>query len=262
MEFTYFADKMKIFLFKHKKLITKIGIAFLLVGLLLGLPINTNRNLIEYLLPAIATLFAAFLGAWYAFKLQNQREEEKKGKENIVAGNRALFLLARFANELKRIQQQHIDPVREDPKKFILMQPLILPKYDDLKFDFESLSFILETDFLQILGNLVAEELRFHQVIQAINYRSDLHLTQAQPRLERAEAKGDILYSVDQIRSALGELLYVQLEKTTEEIIKYVEQTLVSTERLSKKFSEILKKLFPGSKILSLDIKTEPNNSL
>jgi 4-hydroxybenzoate polyprenyltransferase len=49
-------------------------------------------------LPALATLFAAFLGATYAFALNKHKDANEKRRRDLAAGNRAMFMMIRQAD--------------------------------------------------------------------------------------------------------------------------------------------------------------------
>ncbi len=76
-------------------------------------------------IPAAATLIAAFLGAFFAFKLQKQEKEQKIKADNITAGNYAIFTVMCQFNRLGNICKQMIDPVRTHPLKIVVMPPML-----------------------------------------------------------------------------------------------------------------------------------------
>lgn len=86
-------------------------------------------------IPAIATLFAAFFGASYAFELNSDKEERDIRKKNLVAGNLAVFNLGRMLNVLLNYQKQFIDPIRGKLLAFIEMQPTLHLLEDDINLD-------------------------------------------------------------------------------------------------------------------------------
>jgi len=142
--------------------------------------------LLQPALSALATLAAAFFGARYAFRLQGRAQARRTVEERVAAGNRAIFVPICQFNTLKTFQNQIIDPIRDDPGAFLNMRASLPFSHDNLTVDFDSLSFLLETNHRQILGELFIEEERFRSAIQAINERSRIHLHICQPLLERA----------------------------------------------------------------------------
>ena len=66
---------MRVFPGKQEEKITYVIVAFVM-GLGIGLIAKLQSVPKELLIPAIATLFAAFLGAWAAFVLEAKRRKE------------------------------------------------------------------------------------------------------------------------------------------------------------------------------------------
>jgi hypothetical protein len=205
----------------------------------------------------LATLLAAFGGAGSAFLLQNRRERHKAVGDNRAAANRALFILAQFANQLTLIQRQLVDPVRESPARLIVMRPTLTLDYRHLKFDVAGLSFLLDTDDPNILGELIAVENKFHTAIDSVNHRSRLHTEQAQPAIEKSGRK--TVKSEAELREALGERLFVSLRMATEGAIRAIDDTLASCVQVGSRFSKECRALFPGERIVGFRI--EPNEN-
>lgn len=224
-------------------------------------------------IPAAATLIAAFLGAWFAFRLQKQEKEHKIKADNITAGNYAIFTLMWQFSTLDNICKQIIDPVRTHPLKFIVMRA-ILPaiEYKDFKFDISSLSFFLKPQnslklqitLRQTLAELFIEYRKFQTAISAFNIRTEFLLQQARPLLDKAKIRsyrdtpgqmqvGEEILSLPQdmrkafscIETALGNLGYQRLLQSTDEVIKLVDDTKSSLLIMRDKLVAALKQLFP-----------------
>lgn len=209
----------------------------------------------------MATLLAAFLGAWFAFRLQNNREENKKHQENIGAANRALFTLSRFISALEDIKRQVIDPVRDRPDRFVAMLPFLISNYDALRFDTKSLTFLLESNSPNLLGELITEENRFHQAINLLSNRSELHRHQVQPLLEAAAVRIGGEHPIADIKKALGARIFTQITMATDDLIEHVDQTLSTSEDLSKRFVVAMKEIYPKSKFITVEKRRQPNNA-
>lgn len=212
----------------------------------------------DTLISAMVTLAAAFLGAWSAFKLEDRARKRKKVEENIAAGNRAIFMLLRMFNELFNIQQQVIEPVREHPAKSIVMLPLLTRDFDELRFEVDNLSFLLETKNRQILMELLVEENRFHTAIRLLNERSNLHLRKAQPLLEKAGIVEGGEYTKDQVAGALGQRIFNQLQRYTDQVIWHIDQSIMYLQEASKRLHSALTNMYPDTKF----IRFEPNKEI
>ena len=87
-------------------------------------PLLSVRQIMELAIQAVVNLFAVFFGALSAFWLENFRRSRKTTKSQIAAGNRAMFVLARFWNELMSIKNQLIEPVRNNQARMVAMQAM------------------------------------------------------------------------------------------------------------------------------------------
>jgi len=229
-------------------------------------------------IPAAATLIAAlvgsFLGPLFAFKLQKQEKEQKIKIDNITAGNYAIFTVMSQFNRLDNVCKQMIDPVRRHPLRFVVMRP-ILPdiEYEDLKFEISSLSFFLKPQsssklqitLRQTLAELFLEFTNFQTIISAINIRTEFHLQEVQPLLNKANMRyyyhdtpdqmqvgeeilslpKDKVKALSSIQKALGHLVYQRLVQSTDDLIKRVDDTKSSLLSMRNKLVDALKQLFP-----------------
>ena len=201
-------------------------------------------------IPSLATLVAAYCGAKYAFKFQNDKEIEDNKKRNLVNGNIAVFNMMRMICKLRNIQKHFIDPVRDLPVIFIQMQPTI-PINNDIKLNIETLYFLLETDDNNLLVELVIEEESFLTALDAINERSRLHREEIQPLLEKAGIVQSCNYSIVNIENALGNRRYITIKQATTDSIMLVDSTIVSLKKVSYKLIESLNKHYKNEKIIS-----------
>ena len=71
------------------------AIAFTIAGFLFGRMVDTASvfPFLDYLFTPITTLFAAFGGAWYAFKLQDVKTKKDADERDVKAANNAIFEL-------------------------------------------------------------------------------------------------------------------------------------------------------------------------
>lgn len=205
---------------------------------------------------AVSTMFAAFLGAGYAFKLQSNKEERKIQETNKVAGNLAIFNTTRMLNILLDYQKQIIDPVRGKELDFIEMQPT-LPLDDEINLDLGSLAFLLDTDDLNFLGELWAEESKFRRTINAINLHSQLHIHKLQPAFEQANIKEGHTYPLSEFERVLGIQLFTTMRQSTQQIIDSVDSNVSSIQKTSEKLTQIMKKMYPSERLISLKIQND-----
>jgi hypothetical protein len=206
---------------------------------------------------ALATLIAAFVGAWSAFQLQARDKSEEQRRQRIAAGNRALFTLLQQANTLKLFQMDQVDPVRNSPGRLIEMRPLLPYDLGNLSFDLKELDFLANPKYQQVLFELSIEEARFKETLKTINMRSRLHSEYIQPALARAGIESGRTYDGEIFKRALGDYLYTSLESLTDAVVFHVDRTVASLVAMKKKLREVLIEYFPKERFIDFELLNE-----
>jgi len=212
------------------------------------------------ILPSFATLIAAFLGAWFAFSLQGRSKKKEERNKEISYANKVLFTLCQRVNNLWLIQKEIIDPFRKHPGIHIAMPPTLDFEKDDTYLDIDGLKFLLDTDYQQLLLDLHIENQRYKMAIRLVNTRSHLHINLVQPRLENANVTENQYYSIEIWKEAIGQGLYLSLQRATEDLISSVDKTVLSNMNIKDRLIEAFKKIFPGEKFFNFDLKGESLN--
>lgn len=213
----------------------------------------------ESYVPALATLFAAYFGAKYAFDFQRNKETEDAKRKNIVSGNVVIFNLTQMLNSLLSYQKTVIDPVRKKPSAFLEMPPTTQLAKEDISIDLTSIYYILETENRNLLGEISIEISRYQRALDAINERSAVHIHEVQPILEKTGIVHGGDYRPEQIISALGNRLYVTMQASTAQVIEHVDSTISSIKEVGNKLTITLKKQFPGESIISISVPEKIN---
>lgn len=216
--------------------------------------------LITSYVPALATLLAAYFGAKYAFDFHSNKEIKDVKRRNIVNGNIVIFNLGLMVNNLLNYQKQIIDPVRGKPSAFLEMSSTTPLQKEDISIDLNSIYYILETEDRNLLGEISVEVLRYQKALDAINERSIIHIREVQPNLEKAGIVEQETYHLEQIEAALGSRLYAITNQTTEQVVKHIDNTLLSLQDVSSKLTQSLKKQFPGETIINFSIPKQEEN--
>jgi len=205
-------------------------------------------------IPALATLLAAYYGARFAFQFQKDKENEDSKKHNVISGNSAIFTLMRMICTLSDIQKQIIDPTRNHLQRFIRMEPGGRFTNEEIKLDIESLYFLLESDDGNLLPELVNESNKYHTAIGAFDERSRIHREEVQPLLDRSGFREGANYSNEQIRTAIGDRLYMTMQRSTEQTINIIDETVISLKKISHRLQASLKKQYPTESIINFEI--------
>lgn len=204
--------------------------------------------------PAMATLLAAYYGAKFAFEFQRNKEEEEIKNRNITSGNLTIFKLVSMLNTLLSYQKQIIQPYRGKPSAFLEMDPTVEQTKEDINIDIEKISFLLNTDDRNLLGEIAIERERFSSALTAINERSIVHRHEVQPLLESKGVVQGGNYSSTEIENILGNRLFVTLNQATDQVIYHVDSTIESIQDVAKRLSSTLKKEFPDTQIMEISV--------
>lgn len=211
----------------------------------------------------LATLIAAFMGAWAAFRWQSVAKHEEDKKTMIAAGNRALATLLEQVNTLKLFQNDCMEPMRDNPGRHLAMQPL--PDYQEnmAQLEFKSLNFLLEDPrHHQVLFELSIEDMRFRETLKAINRRSQHHLKVIQPCLAAAGIQEGREYTEMDFKRAISEFDYIHLRRLTDQVEFHVDRTVDSLYSMKDRLRTALLDQLPGGKFLDFELVTNPPQSM
>lgn len=208
--------------------------------------------MVDWLNPT-TTLFASFAGAWAAFKLQSADKARDIRRANITAANRALLTMMQQANTLRLYQTDHINPHREHSGRHFAIRPTLPYELEALRFDFGSLSFFDSPKEQQLLFDLSIEERRFIEALRAVNARSDLMISEIEPKLNAAGFLDGGSYGGGDFREALGQPLYNKLERLTSDMIYHVDRTNDSIIEMKGKFLLAANARYPGTKFVNFE---------
>ncbi len=236
-----------------------LAILVLLASVLLAailLPI-TPENAVTTLFPPFASLAGTFLGAWFAFRLQNQKKEQEKHSERLAVANRAIFTLAGQLNKLVLIRKQLIDPYRDSRARFLDMPPAQPVDLEGINVDVDSVSFLLETDTPDLLGDITIADAKYHATIDAVDTRSRLHQLEFQPKLEAAGFDQRNPTTLADVENAVGTRLFVSLQQASDQLIRHTDETITYLERTIDIATKGIKKLYPKETVITLKMPAE-----
>jgi hypothetical protein len=108
---------------------------------------------------------------------------------------------------------------------------------------------------------LALEERRFRETIKLINYRSNLHYSQVQPRLIAAGVQEGTPYPNTLFEKALGPLLFTTLKQVTEQVYYTVDRSVTSMDDLKSRLLSGWKELFPEGDFLKFELMGKEANN-
>jgi hypothetical protein len=198
-------------------------------------------------LPAVATLVAAYAGAWYGSTLKQEATTREQRIRKIGAGARALFTIWRQLNTIAQIQEDVIAKYRNYPPAPLAMPPITVHIDDAIRLDIDSLAFLLDHGKSELLANLCIAETRFVHAVDAIRRRSALHANEVQPKLENMIPEGRNL-TPEELRGIVGVRLFSLLVDQTHEVIAKTDDAVETLEAVSADLHTVLKAIFPEGK--------------
>jgi hypothetical protein len=151
-------------------------------------------------------LVGTFLGATFAFRLNESKEYISLHAKHRESLNRAIFILIRQFNAVHQLKLE-IEKYSGTYQKAFNMQALTPPPYKDLYHNFETLEFILESSEPSLIFELTTDQERFHQTIAALNFRNEFFIKEVMPAVANADLNGRTL-SPGEVKSILGDRLY------------------------------------------------------
>lgn len=206
--------------------------------------------------PSLATLLAAFVGSWSAYKLTGRAQNKADRDAKLSAINGALFVLFRMINTVHLYKKDMIEPVLGSPGIHIEMRPMLEDSSIGIDFDYESLSYLLSTRHRSVLPEMYTARQSYEETIKAINFRSRLHYEQVQPALVRAGLRDNTEHTEQEYMDALGPYIYKTLQEMTNNVVVHVGRTIVKLNSCSDNLTHVACQLFTGGEVLRIELKS------
>lgn len=223
-----------------------------------GLSENWSIWLSQFQVATVAaTLGAAFLGAKYAFTLQNEREKKRILEDQVEAGNYALFQLSRVHQYFGAIRKEYQD-LKGDPDRDLLIRPFIGISGFELTFEFRGLSFLYHSQDPNILNKLAAFQAEVASVLDVIYQRNQIHQQYAQPANEKAFLKNHTIWDPKTVKTIMGLNQSINLKEATDAMIDGIESVIEGALELSVDLRRVLEIECPKQPFVSY----KPNQSL
>jgi uncharacterized protein YprB with RNaseH-like and TPR domain len=240
---------VKVFPSSHEKLITFSLLAFT-VGILAGLLFNVGSEHPDVFVIAFATVAAAFSGAWYAFRLQNRHDKQEQIRRNTEAANRAMFSVYSLWNIQTSYQRDVLAKYGGDDYAWLLLKATPATNFPHTSFPVEHLDFLLSSKHSQVYSDLIQEERRYEIFRQLVEYRNELVLNKLRPTMEKLEIKQLKHDDIPNIERELGPDVTGGLRDTTNSIIKFNRENVISLRLIYKKLWKALKSIYPDQEFV------------
>ena len=198
---------------------------------------------------AIMALLGTFLGATFAFRLNQDKEDKKVQATRREAINRTMFVLARQANavyQLKKLFEKYDNKVA----RAFNLSAHKTPSYTDLTHNFSDLEFFLESNDPTLLLHLAVEQERFQQVIESVKLRNEFYVNEFQPKLAESGLNGRDTTTAE-AAALLGERLFEGIVNGTEIAYTHICASSQSIPEMQSKVLGLARTLFPGHKFVT-----------
>jgi hypothetical protein len=247
----------KLFPSSHERTIFIAIVAFcsgMTIGLLPGLDTKTVAG-------AVATLVAAFAGAFFAYKFNADRETKRKEEIDLASANRAIFTLIRAYNYIAVFNKQFIQPYKDSPMAYVAIQPSLGNSNPDLKLDYDSISYLISEKKSEILTELTEFEELFVIFLETVKTRNHIHLNSVQPAMEDAGFVQGSPVTLGEIDGFLGDRTSSIMKGLTSELIDMVQRGEGQSEELIKKLHKIMVEIFPGKNVVKMQKLNKQNQA-
>lgn len=234
---------MKVFPSNNEKLISSVIFSFILGCIAVGAVLNPTVEF-EQILSALVTLVTAFSGAYFAFKLNHNREVRAEEEREAAALDFAMLTLVRQLNAVS-IRIRELEKYEPGLDRSFNMPSEASPEYADLKQAFSSLAFILKSDEANLLMDISIEQERFEQAMGSIYIRNEHYSQRYQPiALERKISQRK--FTEEELEREIGEFVYRGCIKSAEDMSLHLARCEVSILKLLDKLKAFGAKEFKG----------------
>ena len=228
-----------------------IVIAFFIGFTLRGL-VEGDKLPISEIITGIITLIAVYAGASFAFKLQQENDERDKTVKQVASTNRAIYTLSDIWNIQKQYQEEIIKPFRERDDAWLNMSPTLPGIHEKIKFNVESLDYLLSSGKPEVYTELLLEEKKYRIVTSIIEERSNLIFEKVRPKIESFGINNGDKVDQQALEKGLGSDLTNRLQNMTKAIIKNIDENIESLIKLHEKSQNYFKEIYPDEKFIKV----------
>lgn len=203
----------------------------------------------------VLTGISTLIGALYAFRLTERKEKNEEQAKRVHALRKAIFIVGRQLNAVQSIRNE-IAPYSTPDKRLFGCKAAMPPDYSDLKIDFESLSFLLDSANPDLLFRLFVEQDCFDVTMRAISLRAQYYVDHFQPAwLASGIMPGRI--SQDDARVKIGELVFDSAVHYTDSMFEALDKAALGLQRILDEFREFSSHLYPAEKFMRFRLKSK-----
>lgn len=203
----------------------------------------------------LATLVAAFAGAWGAFLFESRRKADVEKERQRAVANRTIYAISEMWNVLHQYYQDVVKPMKGRDDAWLNLAANAA-YYGQTTIDAEGLAFLLDLGEHQTYPKIILEEMRYRSTLNLIEMRNEVILNQVHPALSAAKIKvGTPQLPEDVVENFIGIDNTHKLRVWTPEIMDRVEKNLQSLKEAHNDLIAAMKRLQPKKKFIELQFK-------
>jgi hypothetical protein len=199
----------------------------------------------------LLAMMGTYLGALFAFRLEESRERRRDLKSKSAALNRCITVLLLQYNEVRNYLDR-LTPYKSDVELAFNFPALQPPDNFDFRQKMDDLAFMLETASPQLLLDVFLEQQRFDQALAAIKQRNEFYVLQVQPPFAAA-GLNNRLVTMKELQDGLGEMIFGGAMNSAKTMREHLQSTELSSLQAVRKVRRLAKTLFPADKFLTCD---------
>jgi hypothetical protein len=239
-----------------------IAVLAFCAGFIACIAVLQEWQIAKEIFPSLATLLAAFLGASFAFLLQNRKQERDEKKKQITGVNRAIYMIYDMWNVLFQYQIEVINPIRERPDDWLNMPASLEGQFHEVRFPAKDLVFLLGTKHADLYTRILLEEQRYTIAMGSIRTRSRLVYDQLHPKMENLGFKIGEPLNLNAVEESLGPDLTNKLKQITRGIINNVDEDVASLRVLNDDLRNSMIEFFETNNLLKVEFQTDPTEDI
>lgn len=197
---------------------------------------------------ALMALLATFIGALFAFRLNEDKDKKKILKAQKAALNRALFVLLRQYAAVA-LFSKFLEPFETVIDRAINLPAHQLPPYTGLTQDVEALEFLLETDHANVLMRLTVEQECFYQALESVRLRNRFYVDEVQHGIALLGISGKSC-TEEQLLEGLGERVLGSAINYANGVYLHILTTKESLLKMHQELYTAAKELFPNERFI------------
>lgn len=193
---------------------------------------------------AAAILAAAFLGPYFAYKLERMHRRREARTLQIFAAKRTITALAEMLSVVIQYRNEIVAPYVGQPDFWLNMHTSNIASWETTKFDGDGMAYLLDTTEANLFLELQLEQRRSDDFQNLISRRDEIMLCRVFPALGQVIQPGG---QIDQntFVEKLGHHTEHELRILTESIMNRADSLLTTLENAHDKLGDAIAKIHP-----------------